>query len=67
MKIDLAKMYFKFFLFLIYIQDMGKVIGVFSEGDLNNKFSVLSCSKKAEFGPVLTPVGEGGREHGGGV
>jgi len=49
------------------IQDIGKVIGASFEGDLNNKFSVLSRSKKAEFGPVLTPVGEGGREHGGGV
>jgi len=47
------------------VQDIGKVIGVSFQGDLNNKFSVLSRSKKAEYGPVLMSVGEGGREPGG--
>lgn len=49
------------------IQDIGKVVGVYFEGDVNNKFSVLSRSRKVDFGPILTPVEEGGQEHGGGV
>lgn len=40
------------------IEDIGKVIGVSFEGGLNNRFGVLSRSKT---------LGEGGREHGGGV
>jgi len=48
------------------IRDIGKAIGVTFKGDLNNKFSVLSRTKKLELGPILSAVEVDGREKEGG-
>jgi len=44
------------------VQCIGKAIGVSFKGSFHNKFSVLSCHKNVDLGPVLTSVVDGAAE-----